>query len=417
MVIADFAASATNINAGSSVTFTDQSLGGPTSWSWTFEGGTPATSTAQNPTITYNTTGAFDVTLVATNAGCSDTETKVDYITVSPKTYCPSQGNNYSFEWIAGVQVGMMNNASGAAGYTDFSNIICNLLPFYTVNVTLTPGFSGSAYTEYWKIWIDYNNDHDFDDAGEEVFSGVGSAAVTGSFTTAYCINDITRMRVSMKYGGYPTPCETFTYGEVEDYTAWFISGEWLDADFTASATTIFEGESVTFTDQSDGRPDPYTWDWVFAGGTPGTSTQQNPTITYNTEGIYTVSLTAYNGFFNDTETKVDYITVLKKPTEIYVSDITQTVKKHGNRFGSTAVVTILDTNSAPVDKAAVFITWTGVVSGSDSGVTGPDGIVKFKSAMAESTGPFTITVDNVTHPADIYNPALNIETSDTAYF
>ncbi len=417
MVIADFAASATDINIGSSVTFTDQSLGDPTSWSWTFEGGTPATSTAQNPTITYNTMGTFDVTLVASSAHASDTETKVDYITVSTKTYCPSQGNTYSMEWIAGVQVDMMNNPSGAAGYTDFTNITYYLLPFYTVNVTLTPGFSGTAYTEYWKIWIDYNNDCNFDGPGEEVFSGVGSGVVTGSFTTAYCIYDITRMRVSMKYGGYPTPCETFTYGEVEDYTVMFISGEWLNADFTASATTIFEGESVTFTDQSDARPDPFTWDWVFAGGTPGASTEQNPTITYNTEGIYTVSLTAYNGFFYDTETKVDYITVLKRPYEIYVSDITQTVKKHGNRFDSTAMVTILDTDSAPVDKATVFITWTGVVGGSDSGVTGHDGTVKFKSAMAASTGPFTITINNVTHPVDIYNPALNNETTDTAYF
>jgi len=415
--IADFVGSATDINIGNSVTFTDKSLGNPTSWSWTFEGGTPGTSTLQNPTVTYNTVGTFNVTLVATNAWCSDTETKVDYITVSPKTYCASQGNTYSIEWIAGVQVGMMNNHSGAAGYTDFTNITCYLLPFYTVNVALTPGFSGGVWTEYWKIWIDYNDDHDFDDAGEEVFSGVGSSTVTGSFTTAYCINNITRMRVSMKYNSYPTPCETFTYGEVEDYTAMFISGEWLNADFTASATTIFEGESVTFTDQSDARPDPFTWDWVFAGGTPGTSTEQNPTITYNTEGIYSVSLTADNGFCYDTETKVDYITVLKRPYEIYVSDITQIVKKHGDRFESTAVVTILDTDSAPVNKAAVYITWTGVVSGSDSGVTGPDGTVKFKSAKAESTGPFIITVDNVTHPVGIYNPALNIETSDKTSF
>jgi vibriolysin len=218
--IANFTASSTDINIGNSVTFTDTSLENPASWSWTFEGGTPASSAAQNPVITYNTVGTFDVTLVATNAQGSDTETKVDYITVSEKPYCASQGNTYSMEWIARVQVGAMDNASGAAGYTDFTAIDCDLTGGSTVNVILTPGFSGSAYTEYWRIWIDYNDDHDFEDAGEEVFSGLGTAAVTGSFTVAPDITVITRMRVSMKYSAYPLPCEAFTYGEVEDYTA-----------------------------------------------------------------------------------------------------------------------------------------------------------------------------------------------------
>jgi Zn-dependent metalloprotease len=217
--IADFIASATDINIGESVIFTDLSLENPTSWLWTFKGGTPDSSTDKNPVITYNTVGTFDVTLEVTNPQGGDTETKVDYITVSVKPYCASQGNNSSMEWIARVQVDAMDNASGAAGYSDFTSITCDLIEGGTVNVILTPGFSGSTYTEYWRIWIDYNDDHDFEDAGEEVFSGLGAAAVTGSFTVAPDITVNTRMRVSMKYAGYPLPCETFTYGEVEDYT------------------------------------------------------------------------------------------------------------------------------------------------------------------------------------------------------
>jgi PKD repeat protein len=308
--VADFTANVTNINVGNSVTFTDETANHPTSWSWTFEGGTPAASTDQNPVITYNTAGTFDVTLVATNALGSDTETKVDYITVSEIPYCSSQGNTYSMEWTAGVEVGTMNNTSGAAGYTDFTSITCDLTGGSLVNVTLTPGFSGSSYTEYWKIWIDYNGDHDFEDAGEEVFSGFGSAAVTGSFTVASGIDEVTRMRVSMKYAGYPTPCETFTYGEVEDYTANVTSGggQAPVAEFTASATTITEGDTVDFTDLSTNNPD--TWDWTFNGGTPAASTLQNPSITYYTAGTYTVTLTATNAYGSDIETKVDYITV-----------------------------------------------------------------------------------------------------------
>jgi PKD repeat protein len=170
--VADFSASATTITEGDSVTFTDLSTNNPDTWDWVFDGGTPGTSTQQNPTITYNTAGTYTVTLTATNAFGSDTETKVDYITVQP-------------------------------------------------------------------------------------------------------------------------------------------AGQPPVAEFTASATTIYEGENVTFTDQSTNNPD--TWDWTFAGGTPGTSTQQNPTITYNTAGTYTVTLTASNAYGSDTETKVDYITVLEQ--------------------------------------------------------------------------------------------------------
>jgi vibriolysin len=414
--IADFSASATDINIGNSVTFTDLSLENPASWSWTFEGGTPATSTAQNPTVTYNSVGTFDVTLVATNPQGSDTMTKVGYITVSVKPYCASQGNTFSMEWVAGVQVGSMNNASGAAGYTDFTSITCNLVGGNNVNVTLTPGFSGSTYTEYWKIWIDYNDDHDFDDAGEEVFSGVGSSTVTGSFTVASGVNIVSRMRVSMKYAGYPTPCESFTYGEVEDYTVSVVDGGCPTpvANFSASATTIYEGESVTFSDQTTNNPD--TWDWTFSGGTPASSTQQNPTVTYNTAGTYTVSLTASNTCGSDTNTKTNYITVIA-PTEIFVFDITQTIGKKGKNYDSTAVVTIRDTNNAPVANATVSIAWSGVVSGSDSGTTGSDGTVTFASSKVKSAGPFIITVTNVTHAVLPYNPALNNETSDSATY
>jgi len=224
--IANFSASATDINIGNSVTFTDTSLENPTSWSWTFEGGTPATSTAKNPTVTYNTVGTFNVTLVATNAQGSDTETKIDYISVSVKPYCTSAGSSQYFEYVAGVAAADVNNASGSSPYTDFTYLTAHMFQGQTVNLSLTPGFPGGSYTEHWKIWIDYNDDHDFEDAGEEVFSGSGSSIVTGSFTVpANAKMGDTRMRVSMSYGSLPPICGSFTYGEVEDYTVNITGG------------------------------------------------------------------------------------------------------------------------------------------------------------------------------------------------
>ena len=78
----NFSASATLVSLGGSVNFTDNSFGEIASWSWTFEGGTPSTSTQQNPTgIVYNEAGSFDVSLTITDAeGNSETLTRSNYI-------------------------------------------------------------------------------------------------------------------------------------------------------------------------------------------------------------------------------------------------------------------------------------------------------------------------------------------------
>ena len=82
---ANFTANTTSICLGETTTisFSDASTESPTSWAWTFEGGSPSTSTAQNPTVTYSAAGTYDVQLVATNAGGSNTSSKTDFITVT----------------------------------------------------------------------------------------------------------------------------------------------------------------------------------------------------------------------------------------------------------------------------------------------------------------------------------------------
>ena len=225
--VADFTANTTTVLVGNSVSFTDQSTNSPSSWSWTFNGGTPSTSTAQNPTVTYNTVGTYSVSLTATNTEGSDTKTQTGYIEVVnelPLEYCTSAGNDFSYEWVAGVDVGDFTNTSGAAGYTDNTDntdMTVDLIAGQSYDVTLTPGFSSSTYNEYWKIWIDLNHDGDFDDANENVFDAgaVSKTAVSGTITIPSTTPETTtRMRVSMKYNGSQTACETFSYGEVEDY-------------------------------------------------------------------------------------------------------------------------------------------------------------------------------------------------------
>lgn len=87
--LANFSATPAVICPSQSVTFTDLSTFAPTSWSWGFPGGTPSTSTAQNPTVTYNSVGTFPVTLVATNNAGSGTKTQTAYICVGAPQHPP----------------------------------------------------------------------------------------------------------------------------------------------------------------------------------------------------------------------------------------------------------------------------------------------------------------------------------------
>ncbi len=141
-----------------------------------------------------------------------------------------------------------------------------------------------------------------------------------------------------MSYSTYPPYCGTFTYGEVEDYTAQ-IAGTTPQppvAAFTASSTTVTVGGSVTFTDQSTNNPT--SWSWSFEGGTPSTSTAQNPTVVYNTVGTFDVTLTATNSAGSDQELKVDYITVTSAPADEIAEAVDNgslTFTKSGNAYWS----------------------------------------------------------------------------------
>ena len=91
--------------------------------------------------------------------------------------------------------------------------------------------------------------------------------------------------------------------------------------NFTVSKTSVIEGETVTFTDLSTNSPT--THGWTFGGGSPATSNLQNPSVTYSTAGVYSVSLTTSNAYGSDTKTDNGYITVLQQgSTSIYIGGL-----------------------------------------------------------------------------------------------
>lgn len=91
---ANFSSDKQEVLLGGEVNFTDLSTNFPTSWSWTFEGGDPNTSTVRNPKLNYNVPGVYKVTLVATNSLGSSAPLEIEsYITVSEEGLCSNASN------------------------------------------------------------------------------------------------------------------------------------------------------------------------------------------------------------------------------------------------------------------------------------------------------------------------------------
>jgi PKD repeat protein len=82
-VTANFVTLTPTVCVGNSVNFMDISLNDATSWQWSFPGGTPSSSSLENPTITYSTIGSYDVQLIASNVSSTDTLLLPNYITVT----------------------------------------------------------------------------------------------------------------------------------------------------------------------------------------------------------------------------------------------------------------------------------------------------------------------------------------------
>jgi chitodextrinase/C1A family cysteine protease len=182
------------------------------------------TSTSYNVSgLTAATTYSFYITARDAAGNVSAASATLNITTLPNSiTYCASKGNNVTYEWIDLVQLGTINNVTAAnAGYGNFTSLSTNLGLGASYTIYFSAGFRSTSYTEFWYIWIDYDHDGTFE-SGELVVAGSSSSSATLSATFTVPTNATlgsTRMRVTMKYNSAPTACETFSYGEVEDYT------------------------------------------------------------------------------------------------------------------------------------------------------------------------------------------------------
>ncbi len=250
---AEFSADITEGCGPLTVEFTDLSTNSPSTWSWTFEGGTPATSSLQNPVVIFEDAGDFSVVLSVSNIDGQDETTKLNYITAEAAPL-PS--------FIAEVNGGevILTNTSG--------DIV------------------GSSY------------DWNFGD------SSTGSALVSPSHTYSESGQYVITLTAT-------NDCGSVTFSQAVDIDI-DASTAAPSASFNSSVTNGCGPLTVEFADASSNAP--ISWNWTFEGGTPATSTEQNPTVVFENPGSYTVILEAANAVGNDMEVQLSYITVITEP-------------------------------------------------------------------------------------------------------
>jgi PKD repeat protein len=249
-LIADFSGTPTAGFAPLAVQFTDLSSGMHDTWSWSFGDG--FSSTAENPVHVYGSDGIYTVSLTVRDLSSSteDTETKSNYIKVSGLPGAPIA------QFAANVTSG---DAPLTVKFTDLS--------------------AGSPFEWGWN----------FGDGGTSFLQNpVHTYTTPGTYTVSLSIRSVsgTDSEIKTSFIRVTTPRPK--------------------ANFTANETAGVAPFPVAFTDLSTGSP--ATWLWSFGDGS--TSALRNPTHTYTTAGIFTVSLTVSNAAGSDTLTRPDFINV-----------------------------------------------------------------------------------------------------------
>ncbi|MEH1008787.1 GEVED domain-containing protein [Winogradskyella sp. ECml5-4] len=173
--------------------------------------------------------------------------------------YCDPNPSSVDGTGITNVNIGTINNSTGveSGNYGDYSAQSTDVIQGQTVacDITFTTGY---AYNT--KIWIDYNNDGDFDDLDEEVYSGMSASESTTTLNASFTVPLTAtlgqhRLRIGSSegegFGGTVIPCYTGPYGAYEDYTINILVGndndtEVYDPTSQVAATTITAASSTT---------------------------------------------------------------------------------------------------------------------------------------------------------------------------
>lgn len=330
--ITNFTCNMLNGQVPLNVNFTDLSAYSPTSWNWDFGDGSE--SNLKNPSHLYQYQGTFSVTLTTSNAFGSDSETKVNYITVTDNSPNPSMGCSNS-EGPCPLTINFEDHSSNSptAWYWNFGDGFTSTMqnPQHTYT---SPG----TYTVIFTVSNQYGSNTITATDFIHAFSGplpiadfncdkfTGPNPLTVKFTNLSTSSDEWEWQFgdgnisflkdpvyTYSSPGYYTVFlmarnQTGMDTEIKENYIHVISGELLPvADFNANETYGSKPLTVNFNDYSQNAT---SWTWQFGDG--NMSTSQNPIYTYSNTGDYTVSLKVNNQFGEDILTKTNYIHVIE---------------------------------------------------------------------------------------------------------
>ena len=294
-IIADFSGTPATVVVGNSVTFTDNSSCNPTSWTWSFPGGTPSSFVGQNPpAITYSTEGIYDVALSVSKPGGSDVMTKTGYISVVPPEFNMQNGS------ITTCQGNFYDSGGASGSYTNNETLV----------ETFYPSTSGAMIRFTFNTFsTELNYDYLY------IYNGTStSAPLIGTYNGTTSPGTVTASNAS----GALT--FRFTSDASVTATGWSASISCFSnnvppiANFSASTVSPAINTDVVFTDLSQNLPTSWSWSFtpnnvIYVNGTNASS--QNPQVQFNAVGFYTVTLTATNANGSDQEIKTNYIEVI----------------------------------------------------------------------------------------------------------
>ncbi|MBQ1606381.1 MAG: PKD domain-containing protein [Bacteroidales bacterium] len=236
---------------------------------WTFEGGSPATSTANTATVTYANTGTFTTTLVAYSESGELRDTATVSVVVS--------------------EAPVVFNVDFAA---DNTTVLVGQTVNFTNNVTATQ--NGQPYTG--EIFYSWSFDADGGTAG--MLATSSEANPSYSYTTAG-VYSVKLAVATSQYGVYMTAdtlvrhayitVEEDELAVIADFTT---TPEATSSILTGASVNIMVGESIVYT--SACNENTTSIEWTFQGGDPATSTDDQVTVTYAAAGSYTTTLVAY---------------------------------------------------------------------------------------------------------------------------
>jgi hypothetical protein len=247
----------------------------------------------QTKTLTINNTGQLALSYSASTQISTDN---------GSKAYCTASGG--CDEYISRVQIGTIDNSSACDGYHDYTSLSTSVMVGTGYAVTVTNGNPYSS--DQCGIWVDWNHNEVFTDAGETMtVSGTpGNGPYTATITPPTgAVSGNTRMRIRIMYTGTLSSCGTSTYGEVEDYTLNVVG--WLTVSPTSGTIPAGSSQNLSVVFNSTGLAlGTYYGNVILTSNDPDQPTLQVPcTLNVSNTSNLQFNLRAYlQGPFNGTD-------------------------------------------------------------------------------------------------------------------